>query len=88
MSSPCRLIDGHLEQQLLAYVTVETANWLKRIVPEETNRHVMMSAMNFVKCIASVPIPIPTPSAHRRGDLAAMAPRLAVATAQTRPWPK
>jgi hypothetical protein len=24
----------------------------------------------------------------RRGDLAAMVPRLAVATAQTKPWPK
>jgi hypothetical protein len=61
-----KYIEGHPEQQLLANVTLETANWLKRIVPEETDTHVMMSAMNFVNCIAFVPIPIPTPGARRK----------------------
>ena len=61
-----KYIEGHPEQQLLAYVTVETANWLQRIVPEETDTHVMMSAMNLVNCIAFVPIPISTPRARRK----------------------
>ena len=61
-----KYIDAHPEQQLLAYVTVETANWLKRIVAEETDTHVMMSAMNFVNCIAFVPMPISTPSTRRK----------------------
>lgn len=61
-----KYIEGHPEQELLAYVTMETVNWLKRIVPEETDRYVMMTAANLVNCIAFVPIPISTPSARRK----------------------
>ncbi|MFH1602572.1 MAG: hypothetical protein ABIH03_01550 [Pseudomonadota bacterium] len=49
-------IEDHPEKELLAYVVAETANWLKRIVPEETDKYVMLAAANFVNCIAFVPI--------------------------------
>jgi len=49
-------IEGHPEQELLAYVQVETANWLHRIVPEESDKYVLMAAWNFVNCIAFVPM--------------------------------
>ena len=52
-------IEGHPEKELLACVQVETANWLNRIVPEETDKYVMMAAANFVNCIAFVPMNAP-----------------------------
>lgn len=61
-----KYIGEHPEKELLAYVTTETANWLKRIVPEDTDRYVMMTAMNLVNCIAFVPFPISTSSASRK----------------------
>jgi hypothetical protein len=51
-------IENHPEQNLLAYVTSETTNWLKRITPEETDTYVMLAAVNFVNCIAFVPLPV------------------------------
>ena len=47
-------VDSHPEKELLAWVQHETANWLKRIVSEETDKYVMMAAANFVNCIAFV----------------------------------
>jgi hypothetical protein len=44
-------IAGHPEQALLAYVQVETANWLKRVTPEDSDRYVMLAAANMVNCI-------------------------------------
>jgi hypothetical protein len=41
----------HPEQALLAYVQVETANWLKRVTPEDSDRYVMLAAANMVNCI-------------------------------------
>ena len=52
-------IENHPEKELLAYVEVETANWLKRIVPEETDKYVMLAAANLVNCIAFVPLNAP-----------------------------
>jgi hypothetical protein len=49
-------LESHPEQNLLAFVMDETAHWLKRIVPEETDQYVMLAAVNFVNCIASIPI--------------------------------
>ncbi len=49
-------IENHPEKGLLAYVEVETANWLQRIVPEETDKYVMLAAANLVNCIAFVPL--------------------------------
>jgi hypothetical protein len=50
-------IESHPEKELLAYVTCETANWIKRIVPEETDTYVVLAAANLVNCIAFVPLP-------------------------------
>lgn len=50
-------IKSHPEQYLLAFVTGETADWLKRIIPEQTDKYVLLSAANFVNCIAFVPLP-------------------------------
>lgn len=61
-----KYIGDHPEKELLAHVTVATANWLKRIVPEETDRYVMMTAANLVNCIAFVPLPISPPSPGRK----------------------
>lgn len=41
------------ERDLLAFVQVETANWLQRVVPEESDKFVVMAALNLVDCIAS-----------------------------------
>ncbi len=49
-------IDGHPEQYLLAFVNTETAAWLQRIVPEESDKNVMLAAANLVNCIAFVPM--------------------------------
>lgn len=50
-------VDGHPEKDLLAYVQIESANWLQRIVPEETDRYVVLAAANLVNCIAFVSMP-------------------------------
>lgn len=49
-------IENHPEKELLAYVEVETASWLQRIVPEDTDKYVMLAAANLVNCIAFVPL--------------------------------
>ena len=46
-----QFIAAHPEQALLAYVQVETANWLKRVTPEDSDRYVMLGAVNMVNCI-------------------------------------
>ena len=47
-------VEDHPEKELLAYVQTETAKWLANIVPEETDKHVMLAAWNLVNCIAFV----------------------------------
>ena len=49
-------IEDHPEKELLAYVQMETANWLKRIVPEDTDKYIMLATWNIVNCIAFVPL--------------------------------
>ena len=46
-------VAGHPEQALLAYVQVETASWLKHVTPEDSDRFVMLAAVNVVNCIAN-----------------------------------
>jgi hypothetical protein len=46
-----QFIAGHPVQALLAYVQVETANWLKRVAPEDSERYVLLAAANMVNCI-------------------------------------
>jgi hypothetical protein len=58
-----KYITEHPEQELLAFVSVETANWLRRIVAEETDKYVILAATNFVNCIAFVPMPASMPTA-------------------------
>lgn len=54
-----RYIDTHPEKPLLTFVTSELNKWLARIVPEATDNYVMLASMNFVNCIAFIPIPKP-----------------------------
>ncbi len=50
-------IDNHPEQYLLAFVQSETAAWMRRVVSEESDKHVMLAAATLVNCIAFVPMP-------------------------------
>ena len=50
-----QFVSEHPEQALLAYVQVETANWLRRVSPEDPDRFVMLAAANMVNCIGYVP---------------------------------
>jgi hypothetical protein len=60
-------IEAHPESELLAFVNVETADWLQRVVPDESDKYVVMAAFNFVNCIALAPMQAqttPTRSSH------------------------
>ena len=59
-------IDGHPEKDLLAFVNDETVHWLQRVDPEESDKFVMIVALNFVNCIAFVPLPLPPQSGTSR----------------------
>jgi hypothetical protein len=48
---------SHPEKELLAYVQSESAKWTARIVPEETDKYVMLAAWNMVNCLAFVVLP-------------------------------
>lgn len=50
-------IASHPEKELLAYVQSESAKWLSCIVPEETDKHVMLAVWNMVNCLAFVVLP-------------------------------
>ena len=50
-------IEAHPEKELLAFVHGETAKWLQRIVPDESDKYVVLAAMTLMNCIAFVPIP-------------------------------
>ena len=50
-------LNAHPERPLLAYVMTELATWLANIVPDESDKYVMLSCVNLVNCIAFVPIP-------------------------------
>jgi hypothetical protein len=58
-------IETHPEKDLLAFVQVETANWLKRVVPNESDKYVVMAAFNFANCIAFAPMLASTLSDQR-----------------------
>lgn len=69
-------IETHPEKDLLAFVHVETAAWLQRIVPEESDKFVVMAALNLVNCIAFVPLPAQTKPVRRLQRANILAPRL------------
>jgi hypothetical protein len=50
-------IKDHPEKDLLAFVTTELNKWLATIVPEETDKFVILASANFVNCIAFVTLP-------------------------------
>jgi hypothetical protein len=50
-------IADHPEKELLAYVMVETNKWMARIVPEESDKYVMLAIWNLVNCISFVALP-------------------------------
>lgn len=51
-----QFIDAHPEKDLFAFVQSETAKWLQRAEPEESDKFVVMAALNLVACIAFVPL--------------------------------
>jgi len=55
-------VDDHPEKELLAYVQMETMSWMKRVVPEETDKYVILAVWNFANCIAFVSIEKPSPA--------------------------
>jgi len=48
---------SHPAKELLAYVQSERAKWSARIAPEETDKYVMLAALNMVNCLAFVALP-------------------------------
>jgi hypothetical protein len=59
-------VENHPEKNLCAYVWSETANWLRGIVPEDSDRYVMLVVVSLVNCIAYVPMPDPGKPVCRR----------------------
>lgn len=55
--SMLQYVADHPEKELLAYMTAETSKWLTRIVPEESDKYVMLAIWNLVNCIAFVALP-------------------------------
>jgi len=55
--SMLQYVADHPEKELLAYMTAETSKWLTCIVPEESDKYVMLAIWNLVNCIAFVALP-------------------------------
>ena len=51
-----RYIGAYPESELLAFVNVEVASWLRRVVPDDSDKYIVMAALNFVNCIAFAPL--------------------------------
>ncbi len=49
--------DSHPEQLLLAFVLNEIQDWRGRVNTEETDKHVMLSAISLANCLAWVELP-------------------------------
>jgi len=58
----------HPEKLLFAYVHGEIVAWLARVQPEESDKYVMLAAINYVNCIAHVSMS-DINSAHPRAGL-------------------
>ena len=50
-------IEFHPEKDLLAFLHHEVTHWLQRVLPEESDKFVIIAALNIVNCIAFVPLP-------------------------------
>jgi hypothetical protein len=53
-SSAQQYIDDHTEKELLAWVITMGNDWLKSVIPEESDKFVVHVAVNLVNCIANV----------------------------------
>jgi hypothetical protein len=51
-----RYIDDHPERELFAYVHEEIAHWLTTIVPDYSDKYIMIVAATIVTCIAHAPM--------------------------------
>ena len=49
-------ISAHPEKVLLAFVQNELSEWQCEVEQEESDKYVMLTAMNYVNCIAYVPL--------------------------------
>jgi hypothetical protein len=54
-------IDAHPEPELLAWVMMQSRDWLLKSAPEESDKYVLLAVANFVSCIAYVPLPVERP---------------------------
>lgn len=68
-------IETHPENDLLAFVRGETAGWLQRVIPEETDKFVVLAALNFVNCIAFASLPEQTKLVRRTQSDRTVAPK-------------
>lgn len=57
-SSTRQYIDAHPEQDLLARVMTQSREWLLKSDPEESDKYVLQAVVNFVSCIAFVPMSV------------------------------
>jgi hypothetical protein len=57
-SSANQYIDAHPEQDLLAWVMTQSREWLLKSHTEESDKYVLQAVVNFVSCIAFVPMPV------------------------------
>ena len=49
-------LENYPEKDLLAFVHDEAGRWLSRVEPEESDKFVIVAALNVVDCIAFVPL--------------------------------
>jgi hypothetical protein len=68
-------IETHPEKDLLAFVRSETAGWLQRVIPEQTDKFVVLATLNFVNCIAFASLPEQMKLARRTQSDTAVAPK-------------
>lgn len=59
-------IRQHPEQPLLAVVNAELTAGLAGLPPLESDKHLMAAAINYVNCIANVPLPSDARGTHAR----------------------
>lgn len=45
-------VNFHPEKELLAYIMGSITDWLKRVVPEDSDKYLMVVAINTANCLA------------------------------------
>lgn len=54
----------HPEKPLFAFVHQRITAWLAHVTPEESDKYLMLAAVNYVNCIAHVELPRRRPTRH------------------------